>query len=179
MSGRVLIEVRVNGAPYAREVEPRLLLVDFLRDRLALKSVRIGCDTSNCGCCTVLMDRWSVKACTLLAVQAHGREIVTLEGLSRDRALHPVPEAFARAHALQCGYCTSGMVMAAVDLLRNNPHPEREEVRRALAGNLCRCTGYAPILDAVLAAAGSLDGADPLDVIAPADDRGEEEHGRD
>lgn len=165
MSGRVPLEVVVNGRPYTASVEPRRLLVDFLRDDLALKEPRIGCDTSNCGCCTVLMDGASVKACTLLAVQAHRRRILTLSGLSPDGGLHPVQQAFAECHALQCGYCTSGMAMAAVDLLRRNPRPTRGEVRRGLSGNLCRCTGYAFIVDAVLAAAEKLDGKDPLELV--------------
>lgn len=162
MTERIRVVPVVNGRPCPAEVEPRLLLVDFLRDYAGCKAVRVGCDTSNCGACTVLLDGESVKACTVLAVQADGRTILTLEGLARDGRMHPLQEAFVEAGAFQCGYCTPGMIMAALDLLRRNPNPTRDQVREGLVGNLCRCTGYAPIIDAVLLAAERLRGADPL-----------------
>jgi carbon-monoxide dehydrogenase small subunit len=147
------IALTVNGVPREAEVEPRTLLVSFLRDDLGLTGTNVGCDTSTCGACTVLLDGESVKSCTLLAVQADGREVTTIEGLARDGELHPVQEAFHRAHGLQCGYCTPGMVMAAVSLLREHPTLTEEEVRVGLEGNLCRCTGYQNIVRAVLEAA--------------------------
>jgi carbon-monoxide dehydrogenase small subunit len=136
-------------------VEPRLLLVHYLRDRLGLTGTHVGCDTSNCGACTVLLDGVSVKSCTVLAVQADGAEVTTIEGLggNGDRPLNPLQEAFWEHHGLQCGYCTPGMIMRAVDLLERNPNPTEEQVRHGLEGNLCRCTGYHNIVEAVLAAA--------------------------
>jgi len=148
------ISVRVNGDARQADVEPRQLLAYFLRDTLRLKGTNIGCDTSSCGACTVLIDGESVKSCTVLAVQADGCEVTTVEGLSRDGELHPVQQAFHEAHALQCGYCTPGFVMAAVSLLERQPSPSEEEIRRALEGNLCRCTGYHNIVRAVQAASG-------------------------
>ena len=148
------IEVTVDGVRYTDEVEPRLLLVHYLRDRLGKVGTPVGCDTSNCGACTVHLDGASVKSCAVLAVQADGREVTTIEGLSTDRTLHPMQQAFRDNHALQCGYCTPGMVMAAVDLLRDNPDPTDQEIRDGLEGNLCRCTGYHNIVQAVSAAAG-------------------------
>jgi len=147
------IEVTVDGVRYTDEVEPRLLLVHYLRDRLGKVGTPVGCDTSNCGACTVHLDGASVKSCAVLAVQADGREVTTIEGLSTDRTLHPMQQAFRDNHALQCGYCTPGMVMAAVDLLRDNPDPTDQEIRDGLEGNLCRCTGYQNIVRAVRAAA--------------------------
>jgi carbon-monoxide dehydrogenase small subunit len=147
------ITVRVNGETYTAEVEPRLLLVDFLRDVVGSKGTRIGCDTTNCGCCTVLLDGVSVKSCTLFAVQADGREVLTVEGLQANGQLHPLQEAFWEHRALQCGYCTSGMLLSAYFLLSRNPEPTEEEIRRGIAGNLCRCTGYRPIIMAIRAAA--------------------------
>jgi carbon-monoxide dehydrogenase small subunit len=147
------ISVTVDGTTYEDEVEPRLLLVHYLRDRLGLTGTPIGCDTSNCGACTVELDGTSVKSCTVLAVQADGGEVTTVQGLARDGKWTPLQRAFHEHHALQCGYCTPGMIMAARDLLRENPHPTAEEVRKALEGNLCRCTGYQNIVRAVLAAA--------------------------
>jgi aerobic carbon-monoxide dehydrogenase small subunit len=147
------IAVTVNGERKEAEVEPRQLLVYFLRDQLGLTGTNVGCDTSSCGACTVLLDGESVKSCTLLAVQADGHEVTTIEGLATDGQLHPVQQAFHEHHALQCGYCTPGMVMAAVSYLQENPHPTEYEVRHALEGNLCRCTGYHNIVLAVLAAA--------------------------
>jgi carbon-monoxide dehydrogenase small subunit len=139
-------------------VEPRLLLVHFLRDTLGLTGTHIGCDTSNCGACTVHLDGDAVKSCTVLAVQADGSDVTTIEGMGTEGDLHPMQEAFWKNHGLQCGYCTPGMIMASTDLLAKNPHPSEEEVREALAGNLCRCTGYHNIVKAVLDAAQSTKG---------------------
>jgi aerobic carbon-monoxide dehydrogenase small subunit len=147
------IAVNVNGTEHEAEVEPRTLLVHFLREELGLVGTNVGCDTSSCGACTVLLDGESVKSCTLLAVQADGREVTTIEGLASNGELHPVQRAFQEQHGLQCGYCTPGMVMAAVGLLREQPDPSEGEIRRALEGNLCRCTGYVNIVRAVRAAA--------------------------
>ena len=146
------IAVTVNGTRHEAEVEPRQLLVYFLRERLGLTGTNVGCDTSSCGACTVLLGGESVKACTLLAVQADGREVTTIEGLANG-SLHKVQEAFHTEHGLQCGYCTPGMVMAAVSLLEENASPSEEEIRKALEGNLCRCTGYVNIVRAVQTAA--------------------------
>ena len=147
------IEVTVDGVRYHDEVEPRLLLVHYLRERLGKVGTPIGCDTSNCGACTVHVDGASVKSCTMLAVQADGAQITTIEGLAQDGQLHPVQQAFHDTHALQCGYCTPGMIMASVDLLNHNPSPSDEEIRHGLEGNLCRCTGYQNIVRAVRQAA--------------------------
>jgi aerobic-type carbon monoxide dehydrogenase small subunit (CoxS/CutS family) len=150
----VVISVDVNGTRRQHEVEPRLLLVQYLRETLGLTGTNIGCDTSSCGACTVLLNGESVKSCTLLAAQADGAEIVTIEGLGGpDGTLHPVQEAFRQHHALQCGYCTPGMVMAAVSLLAEEDHLDEKGVREGLEGNLCRCTGYHNIVKAVLACA--------------------------
>ncbi|GAB6947630.1 glyceraldehyde dehydrogenase subunit gamma [Vulcanisaeta sp. JCM 16161] len=146
---KVRIRVKVNGVWYEREVEPRKLLVHFLREDLGLTSVHIGCDTGHCGACTVIMNGVSVKSCQVLAVQADGAEILTLEGLAKDGKLHPIQEAFWEKHALQCGYCTPGFIMETYWLLSENPSPTEEEIRRGLAGNLCRCTGYQNIIEAV------------------------------
>jgi aerobic carbon-monoxide dehydrogenase small subunit len=148
------IAITVNGATHELEVEPRELLVYVLRERLGLTGTNVGCDTSSCGACTVLLDGESVKSCTLLGVQADGRELTTIEGLSENGHWHPVQQAFHEQHGLQCGYCTPGMVMAAVSLLREHPDPSEDEIRKALEGNLCRCTGYVNIVKAVRAAAG-------------------------
>ena len=149
------IEVTVNGVRHEAEVEPRQLLVYLLRDQLRLTGTNVGCDTSSCGSCTVLLDGESVKSCTLLAVQADGHEVTTIEGLAAaDGTFHPVQQAFHEYHALQCGFCTPGMVMAAVSYLEENPKPTEAEVRLALEGNLCRCTGYHNIVKAILAASG-------------------------
>ncbi|MGH2969170.1 MAG: (2Fe-2S)-binding protein [Solirubrobacteraceae bacterium] len=144
----------VNGEQKTAAVEPRLLLVHFLRDHLGLTGTHVGCDTSNCGACTVHLDGDAVKSCTVLAAQAEGAEVTTIEGLGSEGALHPVQEGFWEHHGLQCGYCTPGMIMAGADLLNKNPDPSEAEVREALAGNLCRCTGYHNIVKAVLSAAG-------------------------
>jgi carbon-monoxide dehydrogenase small subunit len=147
------IAVTVNGERREAEVEPRELLVYFLREGLGLTGTNVGCDTSSCGACTVLVGGESVKSCTMLAVQADGREVTTIEGLARNGDLHPIQQAFHVHHGLQCGYCTPGMVMAAVSLLEENPSPSEDEIRHALEGNLCRCTGYQNIVKAVRAAA--------------------------
>jgi len=147
------ISVTVNGERHEAEVEPRQLLVYFLREELGLTGTVVGCDTSSCGSCTVLLGGESVKSCTLLAVQADGAEITTIEGLARNGDLHPVQQAFHEQHGLQCGFCTPGMVLATVSLLAENPSPSDEEIRLALEGNLCRCTGYQNIVKAVKAAA--------------------------
>ncbi len=152
----VVIQVRVNGKTRQHEVEPRLLFVHYLRDVLGLTGTHIGCETSLCGACTVLLNGKAVKSCTLLAVQADGADVITIEGLAAlggNGGLHPVQEGFWEKHGLQCGYCTPGMILAAVELLQANPKPKEEEIRRALAGNLCRCTGYQHIVDAVQYAA--------------------------
>jgi len=149
------IAVTVNGTRHEAEVEPRQLLVYLLRDQLRLTGTNVGCDTSSCGSCTVLLDGESVKSCTLLAVQADGHEVTTIEGLAEaDGTFHPVQQAFHEHHALQCGFCTPGMVLAAVSYLEENPKPTEAEVRLALEGNLCRCTGYHNIVKAILAASG-------------------------
>jgi carbon-monoxide dehydrogenase small subunit len=148
------ISMKIDGVRYDDDVEPRLLLVHYLREQAGRTGTPIGCDTSNCGACTVLLNGRSVKSCSVLAVQADGAEITTIQGLAGDSgALHPLQQAFHEEHALQCGYCTPGMIMAAADLLGENPHPTEEEVRDGLEGNLCRCTGYQNIVRAVLRAA--------------------------
>jgi carbon-monoxide dehydrogenase small subunit len=147
------IAVTVNGVRHEQEVEPRQLLVYFLREQLALTGTNVGCDTSSCGACTVLLDGESVKSCTVLAVQADGAEVTTIEGLATNGELHPVQRAFHEQHGLQCGYCTPGMVLATVSLLAENPNPSEAEIREQLEGNLCRCTGYENIVRAVQAAA--------------------------
>ena len=153
MADRVPITVTVNGQRHVGEVEPRQLLVHFLRESLGLTGTHVGCDTSNCGACTVHLDGDAVKSCTVLTVQADGGEVTTIEGMSTDGELHPLQAAFWEHHGLQCGYCTPGMIMAGADLLAKNPQPSEEEVREALAGNLCRCTGYHNIVKAVMSAA--------------------------
>ena len=154
MSSTVPVSLNVNGDEHHLEVEPRLLLVHALRDHLGLTGTHVGCDTSNCGACTVHLDGRAVKSCTVLAVQADGGTVTTIEGMaSADGELHPLQEAFWNGHGLQCGYCTPGMIMAAAGLLAENPDPTEEEVRHALEGNLCRCTGYHNIVKSVLAAA--------------------------
>jgi len=146
------ITVSVNGESYEREVEVRRLLVHFLRDDLDLTGTHVGCDTGNCGACTVIYDGMAIKSCMMLAVQADGAAIETVEGLSANGELHPLQKAFGATHALQCGYCTPGMLMSAKHLLEHNPEPTEKEIRRALQGNICRCTGYVNIVDAVQAA---------------------------
>jgi aerobic carbon-monoxide dehydrogenase small subunit len=147
------IEITVNGVRHVREVEDRTLLVDLLRDHLGLTGTHVGCDTSQCGCCTVHLNGRAVKSCSILAVQADGGEVVTIEGMAKEGKLHPVQQAFTDNHALQCGYCTPGMIMATAALLGENPQPSDEEIYAALEGNLCRCTGYINIVKAVKDAA--------------------------
>jgi carbon-monoxide dehydrogenase small subunit len=153
MNPEVPVRVSVNGEAFERRVEPRLLLVHFLRETLGLTGTHVGCDSSNCGACTVQLDGEAVKSCTILTVQADGSEVRTVEGLASNGDLHPMQEAFWANHGLQCGYCTPGMIMAGVDLIEENPDPSDEEIRRALEGNLCRCTGYHNIVKAVKDAA--------------------------
>jgi aerobic carbon-monoxide dehydrogenase small subunit len=155
MADNVRLNVTVNGEARDSEVEPRLLLVHYLRDTLGLTGTHIGCDTSNCGACTVLLDGEAVKSCTVLAAQADGADVKTIEGMAEgsNGAMHPLQEAFWEHHGLQCGYCTPGMIMTAADLLARNPNPTEEEVRHGLEGNLCRCTGYHNIVKAVMSAA--------------------------
>ena len=152
------ITVTVNGKSYTRDVEPRMLLVHFIRDVLGLTGTNIGCETSMCGACTILMDGQAVKSCTQLAVQADGSSLTTIEGLASNGDLHPVQEGFWEKHGLQCGYCTPGMIMASVDLLQSNANPTEDEIRHGLEGNLCRCTGYHNIVRAVQYAAEKMQG---------------------
>ncbi len=147
------IKVTVNGVSHEAEVEPRVLLVHYLRDNLRLTGTHIGCDTSQCGACTVLVDGISTKACTMFAVQANGREVTTIEGLAKNGELHPLQEAFREEHGLQCGFCTPGVILSSYDLLQHNSKPNEEEIRHALEGNYCRCTGYHNIVKAVQKAA--------------------------
>jgi len=155
---RVPIEVTVNGQLYRREVEPRLLLVQFLREELRLTGTHIGCDTTYCGACTVLLNGAPIKSCTVLAAQADGGEILSVEGMEKDGELHPLQKAFSEHHGLQCGYCTPGMMMSAQALLAANPEPSAKDIRKAIQGNLCRCTGYQNIFKAIEAAAAELRG---------------------
>jgi aerobic carbon-monoxide dehydrogenase small subunit len=159
MADAVRVSLTVNGRERTAEVEPRLLLVHFLRETLGLTGTHVGCDTSNCGACTCHVDGEAVKSCTVLAVQADGAEITTIEGMGQEGSLHPLQNAFWEHHGLQCGYCTPGMIMAAADLIARNPDPSEHDVREALAGNLCRCTGYHNIVKAVRAAAAEMSGA--------------------
>jgi carbon-monoxide dehydrogenase small subunit len=144
------IKTRINGKQIESEVEPRKLLVHFLREDLGLTGTHIGCDTSNCGACTVLVDGKAIKSCTMLAVQADGKEVTSIEGISKDDELHPLQKAFLEKHGLQCGYCTSGMILTSLWLLRKNKNPTEEEIRKSLSGNLCRCTGYQRIVESVM-----------------------------
>jgi len=156
------LKLSVNGVSRSDEVEPRLLLVHYLREVCGLRAANVGCDTTSCGACTVLLDGESVKSCTVLAVQANGRSVATAEGLASESGeMHPVQQAFREQHGLQCGFCTPGMVMAVTSLLAENPHPTEQEVREGLEGNFCRCTGYHNIVRAVLDAAEKLSGASP------------------
>jgi aerobic carbon-monoxide dehydrogenase small subunit len=153
MASKMDISVSVNGQENKAQVEPRLLLVHFLRENLNLTGTHIGCDTSNCGACTVLLDGTAVKSCTVFAVQANGRSVTTVEGLAQGAKLHPIQEGFWEKHGLQCGYCTPGMMIASIELLKKNPNPTEEEIRRGISGNLCRCTGYVKIVEAIQYAA--------------------------
>jgi len=154
------VSLTVNGVPHRADVEPRTLLVYFLREDLGLTGTNVGCDTSSCGACTVHLDGESVKSCTMLAVQADGRAVTTIEGMAGEDEMHPLQDAFHRHHGLQCGFCTPGMIMAAASFLRENPAPTEDEVRESLEGNLCRCTGYHNIVAAILDAAARV-GASP------------------
>ena len=149
------VSITVNGKVRKGDVEPRMLLVHFLREHLHLTGAHVGCDTSQCGACTVLLDGRSAKSCTVLAVQADGSEVTTIEGLATDGQLHPLQEAFWAEHGLQCGFCTPGMILSAVDLLKDNPQPTEREVREGISGNFCRCTGYQHIVNAIQHAAGT------------------------
>jgi carbon-monoxide dehydrogenase small subunit len=155
---RIRIAVTVNGIKHEAEVEPRLLLVYLLRDHLGLTGTHVGCDTSQCGACTIHLNGRAVKSCTILAVQVNGAEITTIEGLAREGVLHPVQEGFREKHGAQCGYCTPGMIMSGVYLLQTNPNPTEEEIKHALDGNLCRCTGYVNIVEAIRWAAEKMRG---------------------
>ncbi len=150
------VSMTVNGQAVTREVEPRTLLVDFLRQDLGLTGTHVGCDTSQCGCCVVHVDGRSIKSCAMLALQAEGAKVTTIEGLATNGELHPMQAAFRENHGLQCGFCTPGMIMSAVDLLQSNPDPSEQEVREWLEGNLCRCTGYHNIVKSILAAAAEM-----------------------
>ena len=152
------VSMTVNGTTYSNDVEPRTLLVHYLRENLRLTGTNVGCDTSQCGACTIHVNGEAVKSCTMFAVQADGSEITTIEGLAKDGELHPVQKAFWENHGLQCGYCTPGMIMAAVEMLGNNPNPNEEEIRNGLEGNFCRCTGYHNIIKSIKAAADSMKG---------------------
>jgi len=152
------VEIRVNGTKHAREVEDRTLLVNFLRDELGLTGTHVGCDTSQCGCCTVHMNGRAVKSCSVLAAQANGSEVLTIEGMAKDGQLHPIQQAFSECHALQCGFCTPGMIMAVAGMLKDNPGPTEDEIIHGLEGNLCRCTGYINIIKAVKRSAEMLGG---------------------
>lgn len=160
------INVTVNGRAYSRDVEPRTLLVHLLRDTLGLTGTHVGCDTSQCGSCTVLLNGRGVKSCTVLAMQADGAELTTIEGIASNGTMHPLQEAFREEHGLQCGFCTPGMIMSSIDLLSHNPNPTEHDIRHALEGNICRCTGYHNIVKAVqhaaqtMAASASAVGAD-------------------
>jgi carbon-monoxide dehydrogenase small subunit len=160
------IRVKVNGQLYESDVEPRTLLAYYLRDELKLTGTHIGCDTTSCGACTVLLDGKAVKSCTVLAVQADGREVLTVEGLEKDGEMHPVQKAFWEEHALQCGYCTPGMLMASYALLQENPAPTEEQIREGLSGNICRCTGYVNIVKAVKSAACKMSAQESLEEVA-------------
>jgi aerobic carbon-monoxide dehydrogenase small subunit len=155
---RVPLHVRVNGVFIQREIEPRMLLVDFIREELDLTGTHIGCDTSYCGACTVMLNGATVKSCTVFAVQAHDGEILTVEGLAKEGELHPIQKAFASCHGLQCGYCTPGLLMSTYQLLSSNPHPKEKEIRKAIAGNTCRCTGYQNVFKAIRTAAETFPG---------------------
>lgn len=150
------VHVRINGVEYERMIEPRLLLSDFLRDTLGLTGTHVGCEHGVCGACTVMLNGESVRSCLTFAIQADGTEVTTIEGLAQGGKLHPLQEAFSEHHGLQCGFCTPGMLFSALDLLRENPHPTDREIREGIAGNICRCTGYQHIVEAVRAAASQL-----------------------
>ena len=154
------ITVKINGTEHKVEVEPRLLLVHLIRENLSMTGTHIGCDTTSCGACTILLDGKSVKSCTVLAIQADGKEIITVEGLATAEGLHPIQEGFKECHALQCGFCTPGMMMRSIELLEHNPDPTEEEIRWGISGNLCRCTGYNNIVKAIQYASAKMRGAE-------------------
>jgi carbon-monoxide dehydrogenase small subunit len=156
MAAKQKVRVKINGQECEADVEPRLLLVHFIREVLELTGTHVGCDTSHCGACTVLLDGKTVKSCTMFAVQADGSEILTIEGLIQDGNLHPLQEGFKEEHGLQCGYCTPGMILSSLALLKQNPHPSEDEIRHGISGNLCRCTGYQNIVKAVQYAAAKM-----------------------
>lgn len=156
MPNLVTVEVTINGDKYVREIEPRTLLVEFIRDDLRLTGTHIGCDTSYCGACSIILNGDLVKSCTALAVQADGGEILTVEGLEKDGQLHPVQEAFSEHHGLQCGFCTPGMMLSAINLLEHTPNPTKEQIKKGISGNVCRCTGYQNIYKAIDSAAQQL-----------------------
>ena len=156
---KMAVQIRVNGKNYARDVEPRMLLVEFLREECDLTGTHVGCDTSYCGACTVLLNGDAVKSCTLFAVQADGADITTVEGLEKDGTLHPIQKAFGESYGLQCGYCTPGIMLSICQLLTGNPDPDEESIRKAIAGNTCRCTGYMNIFKAVQLAGRNMKGA--------------------
>ncbi len=166
------VRLTINGKPYEADVEPRLLLVHFIREVAGLTGTHVGCDTTSCGACTVLVNDVPAKSCTMFAVQADGAAIRTVEGLERDGQLHPIQEGFFQEHGLQCGFCTPGMMMTSVALLEHNPHPTEAEIRRAISGNLCRCTGYVNIVKSVEYAANKLREAQAEPVPAPAGTKG-------
>ena len=155
-AGKITVQVTVNGQSYSRDVEPRMLLVQLIREELRLTGTHIGCDTTYCGACTVVLDGEPVKSCTMLAAQADGSEILTVEGLEKDGELHPLQEAFSEHHGLQCGYCTPGMLMSSYALLERNPSPDLKQIRKGVQGNLCRCTGYHNIFKSIEAAAAKM-----------------------
>jgi len=171
MADKVPVSVTVNGTAYTRDVEPRDLLVYFLREDLGLTGTHVGCDTSQCGACTVMIDNRPVKACTMFAVQANGRQLTTIEGIAKDGKLAPLQEAFWNEHGLQCGFCTPGFIMMATALLASNPSPSEEQIRKGLEGNLCRCTGYSNIVRAVQTASAALSGGARVPVGAQASGR--------
>lgn len=155
-AGKITVQVTVNGQSYSRDVEPRMLLVQLIREELRLTGTHIGCDTTYCGACTIVLDGEPVKSCTMLAAQADGSEILTVEGLEKDGELHPLQEAFSEHHGLQCGYCTPGMLMSSYALLERNPSPDLKQIRKGVQGNLCRCTGYHNIFKSIEAAAAKM-----------------------
>ena len=168
------ITLSVNGEKHEADVEPRLLLVHLIREVLKLTGTHIGCDTTHCGACTILMDGRPVKSCTVFAVQANGRQLMTVEGLEQDGKLHPLQEAFMSEHGLQCGYCTPGMLMTGYAFLKKNPRPSEDDIRRAISGNLCRCTGYVNIVKAIQQAAGTLRESQSAPVVAAGTVEGQE-----
>ena len=159
ISQKIAVQIKVNGKPYSREVEPRKLLVEFLREDCDLTGTHVGCDTTYCGACTVLMDGHAVKSCTMFAVQADRSEITTVEGLAQDGQLHPIQKAFGDSYGLQCGYCTPGLMLSTHELLSQNPDPDENQIRHAIAGNTCRCTGYMNVFKAIRQASRNMKGA--------------------